>query len=409
MTPPAGKVAASLRTESKELPPPRSRKETVLLAVTGISAAVVTETLWALALERPPVVPDRICLLITTAGERSAEEELLSPSPALGGRTVWEALRESLLGDRAPSDCRLMLEPIRILGSPAPSEGRRRPLDDIRTAAANEHIADALLEEVRQFTENPDTVLIASIAGGRKTMSVLLYACLSLLGRPQDRVTHVLVNPPFDDPCLSPRFYFPTRPALRHHCPGRGSRKARTVSSDAARIALADIPFVPLRLLFPRQIGSFPGRFTSLVRSCSEEVRSLAQKPSVSLGEEAPILLVNGISVPLSGREHALYSFLLERHRQQKPPFPAQKNALEDLDAFLRRWAERWPPESFQHRAAEEWREPTEEDLRKLLSSIKGKLMAAGLVAELSHLLPRRGAFGIDVCSPNKQRPPGAR
>ncbi|CAB4243118.1 protein of unknown function [Methylacidimicrobium sp. AP8] len=108
MTPPAGKVAASLRTESKELPPPRSRKETVLLAVTGISAAVVTETLWALALERPPVVPDRICLLITTAGERSAEEELLSPSPALGGRTVWEALRESLLPEQAASDPVLM-------------------------------------------------------------------------------------------------------------------------------------------------------------------------------------------------------------------------------------------------------------------------------------------------------------
>jgi len=30
-------------------------------------------------------------------------------------------------------------------------------------------------------------------------MGALLYAALSLLGRPQDRLTHVLVNEPFDN------------------------------------------------------------------------------------------------------------------------------------------------------------------------------------------------------------------
>ncbi|VVM05371.1 CRISPR-associated ring nuclease Csm6 [Methylacidimicrobium tartarophylax] len=378
-------------------PVERSSKEIVLLAVTGMAPAVVTETLWALAHENPPTIPHRIRILTTTAGKRCAEEALFLPSAAFGGRPVWEALRQSLLRGRAQRGPRLILDEIRVLGRPAPEEGRRRALEDIRTASENQALADALLEEVRQITENPDTALIASIAGGRKTMSALLYACVSLLGRPQDRVTHVLVNEPFDHPGLSPRFYFPAEPPLQHAYPGHGDDRLQVVSSEAAHIELADIPFVPLRMLFPRQIGSFPGHFTALVRSCSGRIASLAKRPHVALREDRPLIVVNEHLISLSGREHALYAFLLDRHRKGMRPFLAQKDALEDLTAFLSQWARAHPTESFQHRAAIEWVEPGEDDLRKLLSSLKGKLKAAGLAAEIDRLLPHRGSFGIDV------------
>ncbi|VVM07197.1 hypothetical protein MAMC_01489 [Methylacidimicrobium cyclopophantes] len=378
-------------------PDSRSSREIVLLAVTGMAPAVVTETVWALAHEHPPVLPHRICILTTSAGKRCAEEELFSPSPAFGGCSVWEILRQTLLRDREDRSPRLIFDEIRLLGHPDPREGRRRPLEDIRRASENEALADALLEEVRRISENPDTALIASIAGGRKTMSALLYACVSLLGRPQDRVTHVLVNEPFDDPRLSPRFYFPTCPASRHSFPIPGKRALRTISSDAAQIELADIPFVPLRLLFPKQIGSFPGHFTTLVESCSERLSSLARKPRVSLQEDRPFLIVDGRSVSLSPREYLLYAFLLDRLRNGSPPFSAQKDAVTTLIEFLSRLSQTHPVESFQRQAAGAWDDPNDDDLRKLLSSVRKKLRAAGFAAELDRLLPRRGSFGIDA------------
>jgi len=55
---------------------------------------------------------------------------------------------------------------------------RSRELQDIRTPADNEAAADFLLEQVRTIVGNPDTQLIASIAGGRKTMGALLLPCV---------------------------------------------------------------------------------------------------------------------------------------------------------------------------------------------------------------------------------------
>ena len=44
-----------------------SKSEIVLLAVTGMSPAVLTETVWALAQERPPIIPNRVVVLTTLA------------------------------------------------------------------------------------------------------------------------------------------------------------------------------------------------------------------------------------------------------------------------------------------------------------------------------------------------------
>jgi hypothetical protein len=40
----------------------------ILFAILGKSPAVLTETVWALALEKPPLIPDRIFVLTTVAG-----------------------------------------------------------------------------------------------------------------------------------------------------------------------------------------------------------------------------------------------------------------------------------------------------------------------------------------------------
>ena len=103
-----------------------------------------------------------------------------------------------------------MITDIRLITAPNPKSGVAEPLLDIRSPEDNDAAGDFIMDEVRRIVGNPDTRLIASLAGGRKTMGALLYAVLSLLGRAQDSLTHVLVNEPFESPATNARrFYFP--------------------------------------------------------------------------------------------------------------------------------------------------------------------------------------------------------
>ena len=61
-------------------PAPETFPERILLAVTGLSPQIVTETLYALCVTRtPPFIPTRIHLLTTVEGASRAELTLLHP------------------------------------------------------------------------------------------------------------------------------------------------------------------------------------------------------------------------------------------------------------------------------------------------------------------------------------------
>jgi len=381
--------------------PPLRGSKFVLLAVTGMSPAILTETVWALAREKPPVIPARVVVITTLPGKARIEEELFKPSPDYANRTVWQALRDTVLQSAgrgleispAKNDELLILDDIRLIASRDAKLGRSFPVEDIRTPADNETAADFILDEVRKITANADTTLIASLAGGRKTMGALLYAALSLLGRPQDRLTHVLVSEPFEDPGLAPRFYFPAQPETLH----QHSRTGGVHKSDAARIWLADVPFVRLSELFPKQLGRYPGSFNDLVRAYSERIQQVSGPPEIALDDADLTLTVQSVGVSLAPREYALLTFLSERCRDGLPPYGQQKDALTDFTAWLAAWGKRFGPLTRQRETAENWRQPSEEDLRKQLSSMRAKFKPAGLGQLEPFLLPQRGAFGIHI------------
>jgi len=385
----------------------QSQPEIILLAVTGMSPAVLTETVWALAnpgKNTQPVVPHRVIAITTLPGKARIEEELFKESPDYGNRTVWQALRETIFSRAAsgPEDVtfenRLIFDhDIRLISNPDPKRGRSFPLEDIRTPIDNEAAADFIMDEVRRIVENPDTQLVASLAGGRKTMGALLYACLSLLGRRQDRLTHVLVNDPFENPVLAPRFYFPATELVTHQLKDRNGGLISEHRSSEARLELADVPFVRLRNLFPRQLGKFPGRFNALVEAYAEKIEQISGPPRVKLEKDRPALIVNDTLVKVSGREYAIYAFLLERNRQRARTDIAQKECLNDLKEFLPTWVKQFSEFSFQRRVPTDWGSPIEEDLRKVFNSLRSKFRAAGLTPFLGQLLPVKGRLGVQV------------
>jgi len=377
--------------------------EIILLAVTGMSPAILTETVWALAQENPPVLPDRIVVLTTTVGKNQIERELFTSQRHFNDQSGWDCLREKLQERGHDMKGRLRFDPasdLHILTRWDESSHRNLLLSDIRTAADNEAVADRILEFVRSIVASPDTRLIASIAGGRKTMGTLLYVCMTLVGREDDRLTHVLVNEPFDEARLSPRFYFPEQPSAELTTPDN-----KTVRAAEAHIDLADVPFVPLRNLFARELGRMPGRFSALVAQCSEGVRKRSgNSVKLVVHRSRPEIEINGIRVRLSPKEQLLALFLADRSRKARPAFASYKEAENSLNEYRKQLRREVPENDFS-----DWRGSNsiasdfdEQEIRKAISRFRKKLIAAGPQAMvLLPFLPEAGRLSIDL--PRKQ------
>jgi CRISPR-associated protein (TIGR02584 family) len=205
----------------------------ILLAVTGLSPQVVTETLFALCVERkPPFVPTEIQLLTTAEGAERARLSLLSADPGWFARFLTDYRLPSITFGAAQ---------IHVLRDDAGN-----PLDDIRTLADNARAADTITDWVRALTADPESALHVSIAGGRKTMGYYLGYALSLFGRPQDRLSHVLVPEPFES---SWEFFYPT-PYHRVIT----TRENKLADTAEAAVTLAEIPFVRLREGLPDRL-----------------------------------------------------------------------------------------------------------------------------------------------------------
>lgn len=377
--------------------------ETVLLAVTGMSPAVLTETVWALATEAEPVAPQRVVVVTTTEGKAAMERDLFTPLAAWGGQTVWQTLRDSVqqrLG-LAASEPVLNFEPVRVFTIPDPKSGRATELADLRTRSDNDFAADFLLEQVRGLVENPDTHVIASLAGGRKTMGALLYACLTLVGRGTDRLTHVLVNEPYD---TVPGFWYPGQPGGTLIRPARGKSAAIRVEPADATVELADVPFVPLRNLFLRELGQPAGTFRRLMDLCRTNIRrSAGEHLQIEIDRSRPETRINGRRLELAPREQLVLLFFAERAKRGDIVLSAYDEVLNDLEEARIAFRAEAPPKNWS-----DWRHSSslnrkldERDLTRVLSDIRRKAkQAGGDAAFLADVLPERGRVALDVPGP---------
>jgi CRISPR-associated protein (TIGR02584 family) len=302
--------------------------ETILFSVIGMTPAVLTETAWALAQRHPRVLPERVVVLTTLRGREQIRRELLD-----GGQ--WLALRKALkAGDRlefADTGRHLVVF----------SHGGRE-LEDIRTPEQNLAAGDCIVEELRKFTSDPSKRVVASLAGGRKTMGALLYAAMTLIGRETDLITHVLVSEELER--RKPPFYFP-----------------RT-AAEKQGIELADIPFVPLGNRF-RELGELPGGFRSLV---AHYTRSLQSEGPAAVRLTADGAEINGSHVPLGSRLRTTLAFLV--HLNQSGEIPAQGSAETPFRDFLSTRDAAWAKNLV-----------FPEDLKRALSDLRGRFMKAGL------------------------------
>jgi CRISPR-associated protein (TIGR02584 family) len=280
---------------------PKPRR--ILVCVTGLSPQIVTETLYALAVKQG-WVPDHICLITTAEGAKRVRLSLLSEDPG------WFA---RLLKDYQLPPIRFGLDDIRVL-----TDAQGNELSDIRTPQDNERAADFIVTTLRELSADPDSQLHVSIAGGRKTMGFYLGYALSLFGRPQDRLSHVLVSEPFES---SWNFFYPTPYSKVIEL----NDKTLADTQDA-EITLASIPFVSLRHGMPDQLMQGAVGFAGAVAAIN---RSLAP-PELIIDLEAKRIRAAGEIIPLPPVELALLSVFARRALTGQPACAAPSKDVPD-------------------------------------------------------------------------------
>ena len=269
---------------------PETYTRRILLCVTGLSPQIVTETLYALAVrEAPAFIPTEIHLVTTRQGAEHARLNLLSREPGWFHR---------LCRDYNLDGIRFEAENIHTLKA---ADGQ--PMDDIRSLTDNEAAANQITELVRSITHDAQSALHVSIAGGRKTMGFYLGYALSLFGRAQDRLSHVLVSQPFES---HPLFYYPTPYESVIH-----TRDHPPLALDCrkAEVTLAEIPFVSLRHGLPDDLLKGISGYSTVVNAAQSHLGP----PHLEINLSAKTMTASGKPVLFSPVELAWYAWMARR------------------------------------------------------------------------------------------------
>ncbi|BFU59582.1 MULTISPECIES: CRISPR-associated ring nuclease Csm6 [Rodentibacter] len=239
----------------------------ILLSVTGMSPAVVTETLFALVTEKG-FIPTEIKVITTLQGKNKLMKSLLGIE---GGRKVGQGAIAEFVLDYGQqygfTDIHFDESCIEVL-----KDKSGQFLVDIRTPEENTLASDQIVSLVGDLCKDEQSAVHISIAGGRKTMGFFLGYALSLYGREQDSLSHVLVSSKFE---MLENFYYPKpRQYLIT------DRDGKELDASTAKVMLAEIPWVRLGLSGGVSEQLLKQKIT--YSQSVEQAQRLIEKPSIT-------------------------------------------------------------------------------------------------------------------------------
>lgn len=342
-------------------------KRIILVSAMGTSPAVLTNTVWGLAHQKHSIVPDEIVVFITKSGKELLIQRLFDDG-------VWNEMRSNLKREKIEIDGKLVFGATSIRVIPD-AEGNE--IEDLRTGDDNLRAADFMLSQLRQYTEDSETELHVSIAGGRKTMSALLFSCMTLLGRECDKVYHVLLPQELEQGS-TPDFFYPE--------PGKtfvSNGTAKKLKAKQIRTELFEVPFVRMRGWYQEKFNAIPPSYRALVARVQEVAPPAVVYPEIEIDAWNGWATLNGQQVPMSRPCFAMLLLLAsgvdakEHHKRLLEAHKAPNTAACDWLA------------SFQEGSLFA-NESDIEDIYKTMSNLRGKLKKAGF-ADAESLVPQRG------------------
>lgn len=308
----------------------------LLIAVTGMTPQVVTETLYGLMAHRK--IPVDEIFVITTAEGKDA---LMGRSK----RVPLPPLKQEI--DRLRAQYALPVPSFDPAVNVLVAREESLELHDIRTDSDNQLFPNLIMEFIKTKTADPNTVLHCSIAGGRKTMSVALASALSLFGRKDDKLYHVLVSKEFEES----KKFFPEMP------------------EQGSELVLAEVPYLRLRERLPL-LQEYPhATFSDLVAIAQGAIDEMVHLPPLILDNTSRTVTIGNVRIRLRPFDFAFYLFCAK----QRKPVVGGKHFSDSNWKRLWRLYERLSPASG-HRARV-WNSMTgkykEELLMKAASNIR--------------------------------------
>lgn len=275
---------------------PHEYSRRILLVVIGMTPQIVTETLYKLAVKTEPAfIPTELHIITTQEGANSAKLALLGLNK--DGWFYQLCQDYNLLEIRFDESCMHIIQ----------DTESGRFINDNQSTEQNRIAADFITHKIYQFTQLENSALHVSLAGGRKTMSFYAGYALSLYGRMQDRLSHVLVSDPFQS---LKEFFYP-RPV-----PERLEINNKYFNTADAQVILADIPFVRMRYLFAEvQLLDNIG-----YQETVGKIQRLIQPPSIRLFVSKNRIELNGCLIDLADADFSVYLWLCQRRKNQQPP-----------------------------------------------------------------------------------------
>lgn len=215
-------------------------KKHILLATTGASPQVVTETLFAIHEQNLPW-PEEIQIITTTFGKKKAEAGLFSEAHL---QRMCEEIGKPVF---QPEQVKILVVP----------DANGVEVEDARSLEDHEALANFITTKVRDLAADENNVIHASLAGGRKTMTFYLGYAMSLFGRSCDVLSHVLVSEPSYENLAS--FWYPSKIQAqltdREHKPVYRKDDSPLMAADAT-VTLAEIPFIRHRHELPKVLAN---------------------------------------------------------------------------------------------------------------------------------------------------------
>jgi CRISPR-associated protein Csx14 len=258
----------------------------ILLAVTGLSPQVITETLYALHQGRRQV--HEVHAVTTRPGKDQIHAELLGGSRGRFYRYLEEYGIPAESIDFGPGNIHVI------------RDENGMEIADIESESDNESLLKQCMALAFQFTRDPDAAVFFSVAGGRKTMSSCLTLAAQMYGRAQDRLYHVLVSPQFEG--SRNFFYPPRRPETVELRNARG--EVFHMSTRYARVNLVHTPFFSIRSHLDPEFLKAPQDPGTLMLSLVRE-----EKDRLTVNLVAGKIAFKGLEMDMMPSHIALYAF----------------------------------------------------------------------------------------------------
>ena len=252
----------------------------ILLAISGLTPQIVTETLYSLSVKRKIII-DEIYIVTTSRGKSVIE-----------GRDNSTSTPDIPLKKEITELCRMynLKHPkFTLKKNVIVAEEESHELFDIKTDKENKLFPNKVAELIKKIASNPDIVIHASLSGGRKSMSAHLALALSLFARSHDKLYHILTDEEFEFNNFFPK-----------------SKK------EEKALVLAEIPFVKLRSLNAPILKS-DFTYSQIVNKTQKQLKFLTENDRLVIDIRKLIIKYKENSIKLTPIEISIYVQFVQR------------------------------------------------------------------------------------------------